>query len=308
MSPSAEISALYRLAGQTICIVPQLPALQPFLAKDQIIPTRDKSTKLEKMAIKHPSIKADGWLGDQVSTVLLWWDKKGILLEIPKAGRFWIANAGDTIIRVSSPFITDNTFMGEALQGPPLVLALALGGRWCLHASAASFQNKGIVFLGESGNGKSTIAAYLDEAGKPGWQRIADDILPVSLGEGGLTGWTHFPQLKLPAENQPSVHLPETILFDHIYLLDPDDSAISPKLKQLSTDETVRVLLGNTAGSRLFTPELLAGHLAFCAQAARHVPGYRLSYAHQRELLPVVKELLEQSLKQDKLQDIRKQL
>jgi len=297
MSPSAEISALYRLAGQTIRFDPQLPALQPFLAKDQTFPTRDKFTKLERLATKPPSIKSDGWLGDQVSTVSLWWDKKGILLEIPRAGRFWITNAGNTIICVSSPFITDNAFLGEALQGPPLVLALALGGKWCLHTSAASYQNKGMVFLGESGYGKSTLTAYLDEAGKPVWQRIADDILPVSLGEGGLIGWTHFPQLKLSAENQPSLYLPENVLINHIYLLDPDNSAFSPTLIELSRDETVRILLGNTAGSRLFTPELLAGHLAFCAHAARQVSAYRLSYPHRRDILPAVRELLEQSLK-----------
>lgn len=239
--------------------------------------------------------RSTGWVARENCSVEVWSAGAGLVLKVANFRDFFIAPDGKAIM----PVEVDSNLTEleqEVVLGPALVLALALGGKWCLHASAASFHNKGMVFLGESGYGKSTLAAYLDEAGQPSWKRIADDILPVSLSEGGLTGWTQFPQLKLPALMQPSLNLPETVLIDHVYLLDPGNSAATPTLKPLSRDETVRVILGNTAGSRMFTPELLTAHLAFCAQAARHVTGYRLSYAHQRDILPAVMELLEQSL------------
>ncbi len=242
--------------------------------------------------------RSSGWVAGAERIVEIWSAGDGLILRVSGFRDFYIAPRGNAIY----PVVGDSDLAEleqEVVLGPALTLALALGGKWCLHASADSFHNIGMAYLGESGYGKSTLAAYLDEVGRPGWQRIADDILPVSLGEGGLTGWTHFPQLKLPVMMQPSLYLPESLQVERVYLLDPDNEATVPKLKPLSSDETTRILLGNTAGSRLFTPELLAAHLAFCAQAARHVTGYRLSYAHQRDILPVVRELLEASLKQD---------
>ena len=44
------------------------------------------------------------------------------------------------------------------------------------HAAGVSFQNKGILFLGDSGNGKSTLSAILMANG---FNVLADDFLPV---------------------------------------------------------------------------------------------------------------------------------
>ena len=281
----------YIIAGQGISLTDQFPKLERFQYTGVELNSTPVTPSLPEKIISRSS----GYVARAERIVEIWSARDGVVLRVSGFRDFYISSCGKAILPVVGD--TDLTELEqEVVLGPALALALALGGKWCLHAIAASFQNKGMVFLGESGYGKSTLAAYLDEAVKPGWQRIADDILPVSLGEGELTGWTHFPQLKLPELMQPSLQLPETLLINHVYLLDPDNSATTPKLKALSSDETVRILLGNAAGSRLFTPELLAAHLAFCAQAARHVTGYRLSYAHQRDILPVVKDLLEQSL------------
>lgn len=287
---------LYIIAGQEISFSDQFHKFESNLFTGVEVNSTPVTASLPKKFIS----RSTGWVAGANRPVEIWSAGDGVVLRVSGFRDFYIDPRGMAILPVAGDiYLTE--LEQEVVLGPALTLALSLGGKWCLHASAASFQNHGMVFLGESGDGKSTLAAYLDEAGKPGWQRIADDILPVSLGEGGLTGWTHFPQLKLPAEKQPSLFLPETMFFDHICLLDPDNSAAIPKLKELSSDETVRIILGNTAGSRMFPPELLAAHLEFCAHSARHVTGYRLSYAHQRDILPVVKELLEQFLKVDNL-------
>ena len=216
------------------------------------------------------------------------------MLRVDGFRDFYIAPGGRAILPVEgSPELSG--LEQEVVLGPALVLALALGGKWCLHASAARYGDEGLVFLGESGYGKSTLAGYLQAAGGSHWQRVADDILPVTVEDGRLTGWPHFPQLKLPAEMQPALTLPEQVKLDRVYLLAPAGPQGNLALEALSRDEGARVLLAHTAGARLFTPELLAGHLAFCARAAQTARFFRLSYPHRRDILPEVREMLEQS-------------
>ena len=85
------------------------------------------------------------------------------------------------------------------MLGPVLLLALALQGRWGLHASAAAHGAGVFRFLGESGVGKSTLAAGL--AG--GWQPLADDLLPIRLPPSGPRILPRYPQLKVAEQWAP---------------------------------------------------------------------------------------------------------
>ncbi len=236
-----------------------------------------------------------GWVAGAIRQVEIWSAGEGLILRIMGFRDFYISPGGQSVLPVDgTPDLTD--LEQEVVLGPGLVLALALGDKWCLHASAVSFNKLCMAFLGESGYGKSTLAAYLDQVGKPGWQRVADDILPVTLGERGLTGWPHFPQLKLPTVEQPGLSMPDKISLDRIILLSPINSTKIVAIERLSTNAAVKTLLGQIAGARLFTQALTAANLAFCAQAARQVSVYRLSYPHRRDILPAVRELLERCL------------
>lgn len=285
---------MYDIAGQRISFSCQIPSLDEYEQTGAEIFSAPVIVSLPGEAIS----RSTGWVAGADRSVEVWTVKEGLLLRVSGFRDFYIAPGGKAILPVAGDSDLSE-LEREVVLGPALTLALSLVGKWGLHASAAFFHNHGMVFLGESGYGKSTLAAYLNGTGKQGWQRVADDILPVSLGKGGLTGWTHFPQLKLSAENQPFLNLPEKVLIDHIIQLAPEESAVIPRLDQVSANDVVTMLLRNTAGTRLFTPELLSSHMGFCADAARHVTAYRLSFAHQRDILPVVKELLEQSLKQE---------
>ena len=105
----------------------------------------------------------------------------GMLLKVEGCGEFFIALHGETICK-RDPEGDLTRLEREVILGPALVLALALRGIWSLHASAAMFQDQTTVFLGESGQGKSTLAAYLSNS--PGWRLVADDILPVKIDAG----------------------------------------------------------------------------------------------------------------------------
>ena len=68
------------------------------------------------------------------------------------------------------------------LTGSGLAHALAADGISALHASAVEVDGAALAFAGQSGQGKSTLAALLCAAGRPA---VADDLLRCEVSEGG---------------------------------------------------------------------------------------------------------------------------
>lgn len=214
----------------------------------------------------------------------------GFLLKVEGGGEFFIASHGE-VIGKQNPQEELSQLDREIILGPALVLALALRGVWSLHASAAMYKENVIVFLGESGQGKSTLAAYLSQSA--GWHLVADDILPVKIDPSGVSVLPHFPQLKLPVDAQPGVHLPEQLPLRIICLLEQAEADRMPELQKFSTAQTVQMLLSHIAGTRMFTTDLLKQHLEFSTQAAKQVSAFRLINPHRRDTFPLVREFLE---------------
>jgi hypothetical protein len=297
--------AVYRFAGQEISFSNPISELAASAlinaanwADDQINPNL-------LVVPTTPSCQTVGWVGGgnrQVETRLA---PPGILLKVEGGSDFCITSGGQAILKVDA---TQRSVVGgggesslllsaldrEILLGPALVLALAMRGTWSLHASAVMFRGKTIAFLGESGQGKSTLAAYLSSSNKSsGWRLVADDILPVTASSTGVVAWPRFPQLKLPVEAQPGISLPEQIPLNALCVLVSAAQDESPDLQLLPPNLAARGLISHTAGTRLFMPELLGKHLEFCTRVAAQIPVYRLIYPHSRDGLPTVKRLLE---------------
>jgi len=241
------------------------------------------------------SRRATGWVAGAQRRVETWFARSGILLKVSGGCNVYIALGGQDLIPLKAgrpkKIITGRD--REILLGPALVLALALRGTWCLHASAAMIGERLTVFLGESGAGKSTLAAYLVNNKASRWALVADDILPVTVSRKGLLAWPRFPQLKLPAQQQPGTSLPESLPVSRICVLVDDVGRAKPELKSIPSLQAAQVLLNHTAGTRLFDPGLLTDHLAFCAQAAKKAPMYQLPYTRQKAALPAIKQALE---------------
>ena len=249
--------------------------------------------------------QTQGWIGGINRQFEIWSTRSGVLLRVDGCGDCYISPDGQSVIKVDDLqksnhlSISDKQVSSlssldrEILLGPALVLALALRGTWSLHCSAAVFGTQAFVFLGETGQGKSTLASYLSGGGEQGWRLLADDILPVTLDVSGLTGWPHFPQLKLPPDAQPGSNWPEQVPIGKVCVLISAEKDDEPYLRPLPRVEAIRVLLSHTAGTRLFDDALLEKHLSFCAQAVEHVLVYQLIYPHSRDALPKIRKMLE---------------
>lgn len=80
------------------------------------------------------------------------------------------------------------------LLGPVLGFILRLRGLTALHASAAVFGGRAVVFVGPGGSGKSTLAAALARAGYP---ILSDDVSALSETSGVFRVIPGYPQLRL---------------------------------------------------------------------------------------------------------------
>jgi hypothetical protein len=237
-----------------------------------------------------PDRQATGWVGGTEHLVELYDTIEGRLMQFEGGNGFLVTPNGETIVKIGAQEEL-TPFDCEVIAGPALVLALALRSVWSLHASAAMYKENLIAFLGESGQGKSTLTAYLSQHAV--WRLVADDILPVTGELFSLLTWPRFPQLKLPVDSQPGPHLPEQLPLGIICFLSPTYKDAIPALQLLPVSEAVKVLLAHTAGTRLFAPEMLTKHLEFCARSAEQVPVYQLTYPHHRWALPIIKKMLE---------------
>jgi len=279
---------LYRSAAQNFRFPYSIPELAPFAANETVSSTAlfapNSFRKNELIS------RAKGWVGGAQRKVETWSAPAGVLLKVEDGSDFYISSDGQTIRR-SEGKLDLQKLDREILVGPVLVLALALRGVWSLHASAAMYKENIVVFLGESGQGKSTLAAYLSQ--NKDWRLVTDDILPTEIDASGVYVLPHFPQLKLPMDAQPCIGLPERLPLKTICVLAPAAPDVAPELQALTTAQGVQTLLSHIAGTRLFSAELLAKHLEFSAQVGKQIPAYRLVYPHRRDTLPLVKEFLE---------------
>lgn len=168
-------------------------------------------------------------------------------------------------IRMGAPASDESARL--AALGPGLAVALAETGTSSLHAAGITFDERVMLLLGESGAGKSTLAA--EAAASGGGERLADDIVPVTLAGGCLLALPRFPQLKLRVEEQWQGG--EELPVSELLVVRRDRDAQRPQRRRLSGRRAVLCLLENTVASRLFSPALSRRHLDFAVRVAESV-------------------------------------
>lgn len=209
----------------------------------------------------------------------------GVLLHVQGLGPYWIDSDGRRAARLhDSGNPTEQEI--ETVLGPVLVLALALQATFCLHASAIAVGDGAIGFCGSSGSGKSTLALEIERRTGLAWRRLADDILPVSLGPVGPVALPHFPQLKLPPEGQPGLERPARMPLVALFLIDGASEEV--RVDVLQPRDAMLAMVGQTVASRLFDSSLSAIHMAFCTRASGELTVAKVSYPRRLAAIPLL--------------------
>lgn len=285
----------YRICGLPLRVNGPVDALSAFRSShEHVKPESDlpRSTCIDSGRL---IFKGLSWLAADDREVACYCDDSGYVIEIADAANFQVNSSGSHIRQFDNQpgvdcGISDDQ-LEELLLGPPLMLALALNRRFALHASSVVMDNKAVLFVGDSGFGKSTMALWLDEA--KNLTRMTDDISVISDTPAGHRLLSDFPQLKL-GENQQHANA-EPKMISAVVALKRDRSK-TPRLARLDPMESIAVLVNHSVATQLFDKPLASRHLKFMADLASTTPVYRLEFPSGRKYIEDIDALLRQQL------------
>jgi len=133
---------------------------------------------------------SENGITDPVFTrVLAQANDQNVWIHVPNIARFLIKNGNH--ITVDSIELEDIQTICLYLMGSCIGSIIHQRGLLALHASAVNIQGQLVLFMGNSGAGKSTTAAILQQRG---FQVVSDDTVVLN-DKGQITGG--FPQIKL---------------------------------------------------------------------------------------------------------------
>lgn len=284
---ATKLARHYRIAAADVLADRRLRELEPFAVGDRPWPPegRDDSAPPWWAADIGFRCRVRGLIGRGLRDVELQVGAKSLELVIDGSACF--ALDGNRILYQGSEGYTIAT--EEAVSSLCLILALALGDCFVLHASAVHRGGRAVAFAGDSGAGKSTLAAHAESFGCAGFRRLADDLLPFGCGAAGeVQVWPAFPQLKLGGPDQLALAARPEYPLQALFLLRPLEPDAGPAIHRLAPAEAALAVAAQTAAARLFPPALLRRHLGVAVDLARSLPVYALDYPHHRDALEQV--------------------
>ena len=254
--------------------------------------------------------------------------ERGALLDIPNVGRFLVTN-GREIVADADPAGSER-HLRLYLLGSAFGVILHQRGLLPLHSNAIELDGQAIGFMGASGAGKSTMAAWFHDRG---YNVLADDVCVVTFGEERLPiAHPGIPRLRLwrdaleSSGRKPEEHehafddadkynvrtrgdaeatpLPLGV----IYLLgEPGLDIAKQGITRLLGIDAIEALVANTyRGSYAPLLGLTQQHLAQCVELARRVPIYKLERVWGFEAFEEQARLVEEHARANALQPLNR--
>jgi hypothetical protein len=208
-------------------------------------------------------------------------DRRFLRLEYFDGTVFWVDIQGKQIWATWPDSLTlEDT--STYLLGPVMGLLLRLRGVTCLHASAVSFGDFAVAFIGSEGAGKSTTAAALAQQG---CAIITDDIVALTETDGVFFVHPAYPYLCLWPESVASIYgsaeaLPRfsraydkrclslerqglrfearTLPLKAIYILEERRSDPAPAIESLADQSAILALVANTFATNVLDSAMRA--------------------------------------------------
>ncbi len=182
-----------------------------------------------------------------------------------------------------------------------------------LHGSVIDFDGEAVIFLGKSGDGKSSTAAALHWSG---YNLVNDDVAPITIGKQSATLQPGFPQIKMSQttanalgydfDSLPLIHPLEEkrgyrpqynfsrspLSIKRIYVLEYGTDFVStpipPSLAVMELSRHSRPTTLYQAGDAL--------HFFHCANLVKEQTIYRLQRPKDLKLLPKIVEFVSTDL------------
>ena len=237
----------------------------------------------------------------------------GYLLRFPDLADFEVSRNGRTTTAWPVPGVLPGTVEHLHLN-QVLPLALSRQGRLMLHASAVAFDGIGIAFTGESGRGKSTLAASFATTGA---RFLTDDGLQLGWLDGQCQIKPSHPSVRLWEDSQealiqqavelaPAVEYTtkarllagDTMVFcdqpqplKRIYFLG-EGVASSLMIEVVRPAEALVELVRHSFLLDIEEKELLAWHFDELVRLAELSIYYRIDYPRRYEDLPNIREAI----------------
>ena len=136
----------------------------------------------------------------------------GYLLRFPNLADFGISADGRDVCCHPVPWVSEETVRHLYLN-QVLPLALSRLGKLVFHASAVELGGEAVVFVGESGRGKSTLAASFATSGHP---FLTDDGLVVEEHGTGYQVLPSHASIRLWEDSQGALVHPTTPVADPV--------------------------------------------------------------------------------------------
>jgi hypothetical protein len=232
--------------------------------------------------------------------------ESGYLLRFPGLADYLVSAAGDQVVCHPAPGVSEETTRHLYLN-QVLPLALSRLGKLVFHASAVDLGGEALVFAGESGRGKSTLAASFATSGYP---FLTDDGLLMEEIDGGYQVLPSHPSIRLWEDSQEALVHPETPTADpvpftsktrflaggdiphcaeprrlrHVYFLGEGASprvAIAP----MSASEALIELVKHSFLLDIQAPEFIAAHFDRLSRLVAHRIYFRIDYPRRFEQL-----------------------
>lgn len=259
-------------------------------------------------ALIHEWTLPDGALWTQIHRA-----ESGYLLRFPELADFHVSQDARTVRGWPVPGITKHTVQHIYLN-QVLPLALSKQGKLVFHASAVEIGDAGVAFMGESGRGKSTLAASFATSGS---RFLTDDGLVVESLEGDWRILPSHPSIRLWEDSQlaliaagaltaPPVSYTsksrflagDAIVFCEqprrlqcVYFLGTG-VATAPQFERLSPGEALIELVKHSFLLDIEERELLATHFDELSRLAGRPLYYRLDYPRRFSDLTEVRKAI----------------
>lgn len=290
----------YHAYGLRIASQLALPELMPHGGQG---PADVQIGLVERDVLPLPDASGDGWCYRSAADALLC---------VAEVGCFQVRDGGEILVAAEAQ--TPPEVARLFLLGAAMGVLLHQRGLLVLHASAVAIDGRALVFVGDSGAGKSTIAAALQARGYP---VVADDVVALVVDRPGAPLVPPaFPQLKLwpdtvaalghDTRQLPLVHpeltkrayrsastsSTEPLLLGAIYVLAPGDQ---PTVAALSPQDGFAALLRCSYAVGMLGPAASSpAHFQQCVHLAATTPIVQLTRTHDLAQADRLTRLVEQ--------------